>query len=178
MECGGGEGDTFTGQLTVDSALTSLHLELDTKTSQAKITMSGPNGKYFAVGFNSPNFKMADKPYTVVVDGAGNVSERRLGDHDPGTVLEQSVSVASNTVGDQSEHSAQSRDHMLISDWPGGGRGAHRGDVPRPRRQDPGPLHLRPARVQRARHLRQRHRLRVLLPRTQAEVGQILFLED
>ena len=98
MECGGGEGDTFTGQLTVDSALTSLHLELDTKTSQAKITMSGPNGKYFAVGFNSPNFKMADKPYTLVVDGAGNVSERRLGDHDPGTVLEQSVSVASNTV--------------------------------------------------------------------------------
>ena len=31
MECGGGEGDTFTGQLTVDSALTSLHLELDTR---------------------------------------------------------------------------------------------------------------------------------------------------
>ena len=67
MECGGGEGDTFTGQLTVDSALTSLHLELDTKTSQAKITMSGPNGKWFAVSFNSPNFKMSDKPYTLVV---------------------------------------------------------------------------------------------------------------
>ena len=36
--------------------------------------------------------------FTLVVDGAGNVSERRLGDHDPGTVLQQSVSVASNTV--------------------------------------------------------------------------------
>ena len=36
--------------------------------------------------------------YTLVVDGTGNVSERRLGDHDPGTVLQQSVSVASNTV--------------------------------------------------------------------------------
>ena len=133
--------------------------------------MSGPNGKWFAVGFNSPNFKMADKPYTVVVDGAGNVSERRLGDHDPGTVLQQSLSVASNTVGgDQSEHSVQSRDLMLRCDWPGGGRGAAGGAGARPRRQDPGPLHLRPAGLQCPRHLRQRHRRGLLLPRTQAEV--------
>ena len=34
---------------------------------------------------------MSDKPYTIVVDGSGNVSERKLGDHDPGTVIDQSV---------------------------------------------------------------------------------------
>ena len=41
--------------------------QLYTRTSQAKITMSGPNGKWFAVSFNSPNFKMSDKPYTLVL---------------------------------------------------------------------------------------------------------------
>ena len=87
--CGG--GDTFEGSLTVDPSLTTVSVHLDSTKKQATITMSGPNGKYFSVGFNSPNFKMSDKPYTIVVDGSGNVSERKLGDHDPGTVIDQSV---------------------------------------------------------------------------------------
>ena len=88
------------GEVKVDPSLTGVKLELDTKGKKATITMSGPDGKYFSVGFNSPNFAMSDKPYTIVVDGTGNVSERKLGDHDPGTVIEQSVSVTSNTVED------------------------------------------------------------------------------
>ena len=44
-----------------------VRCQLYTRTSQAKITMSGPNGKWFAVSFNSPNFKMSDKPYTLVL---------------------------------------------------------------------------------------------------------------
>lgn len=37
------------------------------------------------VGFNA--HAMADKPYTIIVDGHGAVTERTLGDHDPGTLL-------------------------------------------------------------------------------------------
>ena len=97
-KCGG--GDKLMGEVRVDPSLTSVKLELDENSKQATITMSGPNGKYFSVGFNAPNFAMSDKPYTIVVDGTGNVSERKLGDHDPGTVIEQSVAVTSNTVVD------------------------------------------------------------------------------
>ena len=41
---------------------------------------------------------MADKPYTIVVDGAGAVTERTLGDHVAGAVLQPTVRVVSNTV--------------------------------------------------------------------------------
>ena len=90
VECGQG-GDKFIGEVSVDPSQTSVKVELDTNSKQATITMSGPNGKWFSVGFNAPSFKMSDKPYTVVVDGKGNVSERKLGDHDPGTVIDQSI---------------------------------------------------------------------------------------
>merc|ERR1719336_1660690 len=98
VDCGG--GNIFEGSLNVDPPLTTVKVQLDSSKNQATITMSGPNGKYFSVGFNAPNFAMSDKPYTIVVDGTGNVSERKLGAHDPGTVLSASVSVTDNKVVD------------------------------------------------------------------------------
>jgi hypothetical protein len=41
---------------------------------------------------------MPEQPWTVVVDGAGAVTERKLGDHEPGTLLAPSLTVVSNTV--------------------------------------------------------------------------------
>jgi len=67
---------------------------------EASITISGPSTAWFSVAFGSTNFAMADKPWTLVVDGKGNVEERKLGDHDPGTVLASSIKVTSNTVVD------------------------------------------------------------------------------
>jgi len=97
-QCGG--GSVFQGSIQVEPSLTTTTLHLDSTTKKATITLSGPNGKWFSVGFNTPNFAMSDKPYTIVVDGTGNVSERKLGDHDPGTVLAASVSVTDNKVVD------------------------------------------------------------------------------
>ena len=97
-QCGGGH--VFEGELRVDSSQTSSKLHLDSSSKKATITLSGPNGKWFSAGFNAANFAMSDKPYTIVVDGTGNVSERKLGSHDPGTVLPASVSVTSNKVVD------------------------------------------------------------------------------
>ena len=46
----------------------------------ATITMAGAASVWWGVGFDTDN--MADKPYTIVVDGKGTVTERRMGDHE------------------------------------------------------------------------------------------------
>lgn len=64
--------------------------------SSAQITLSGPSNLWFGAGFGA--HVMADAPWTVVVDGAGAVTERQLGNHQAGTVLAPSVKVVSNSV--------------------------------------------------------------------------------
>jgi hypothetical protein len=60
--------------------------------------MVGPSAVWFGVGFNAS--EMSDQPWTVVVDGAGAVTERQLEDQKPGTLLPSSVKVVSSTVTD------------------------------------------------------------------------------
>merc|ERR1712012_633752 len=98
--CGGGE--MFVGSYEATAALTKTQVRLNAKVAggEATITMSGPSNAWFSVAFGSPNFAMADRPWTLVVDGKGNIEERKLGDHDPGTLLASSVRVTSNTVVD------------------------------------------------------------------------------
>jgi len=98
VKCGGGH--EFQGSFTADPSQTFTSLHLDSSINTATITLSGPNGKWFSVGLGSPSFAMKDKPYTIVVDGSGNVSERKLGDHDPGTVIASSLKIISNSVKD------------------------------------------------------------------------------
>jgi hypothetical protein len=77
----------------------ALTVRLDTAAAaaaQATLTLEGPDGVWFGAGFNATT--MADAPWTVVVDGAGAVTERQLGDHTPGTALAASVTVVSNAV--------------------------------------------------------------------------------
>jgi len=99
-ECGGGQ--EFEGSYTAEAALTTSNVNLDSRVSGglATLTLTGPPDKWFALSLGSPHFDMADKPYTIVVDGKGNVQERKLGDHDPGQVLAASLRVLSNSVVD------------------------------------------------------------------------------
>ena len=81
----------------------SIPGDISSKTSDGKatITLSGPSDVWFAIGFGAT--EMHDQPYTLVVNDAG-VTERKLGtcgteaDHCPGTVLNTSVALVSNTV--------------------------------------------------------------------------------
>lgn len=41
---------------------------------------------------------MADLPYAIIVDGEGNVTERKLADHDAGRQITTSVTIQSNQV--------------------------------------------------------------------------------
>lgn len=53
---------------------------------------------WFGVGFNANAMK--DKPWAIIVDGTGAVSERQLADQNPGRPLAPSVSVVSSQVVD------------------------------------------------------------------------------
>ena len=81
--CGKG-GAQFFGKIT---SYVNASLLLDTKVSGglATITMTGPANVWFGLGFNAN--AMGDLPYAIIVDGTGNVTERKLGDHDQGTQL-------------------------------------------------------------------------------------------
>ncbi len=64
-----------------------MSLSLDAARKVATITLSGPADVWFGVGWNAKT--MTDQPYAIIVEGkSGNVTERRLGDHDPGRLLQ------------------------------------------------------------------------------------------
>eukprot|EP00005_Dracoamoeba_jomungandri_P011599 CAMPEP_0174265228 /NCGR_PEP_ID=MMETSP0439-20130205/25700_1 /TAXON_ID=0 /ORGANISM="Stereomyxa ramosa, Strain Chinc5" /LENGTH=693 /DNA_ID=CAMNT_0015351583 /DNA_START=91 /DNA_END=2172 /DNA_ORIENTATION=+ len=90
--CGG--GDHRAGN---ESSLVVLGLDLREDQDVVTITMTGPANVWFGVGFNAS--QMADLPYAIIVDGEGGVTERKLGNHDPGTQLSPTqVKVVSDTT--------------------------------------------------------------------------------
>ena len=92
---GGGAGDN-PNLLRAEADLAGLtNLTLAHDGTTATITLSGPDGAWFAVGFDANS--MADLPYALVVDGHGKVTERKLANHGPGTLLSPSVKVTSST---------------------------------------------------------------------------------
>jgi len=77
----------------------------------ATITLAGPAGSWFGVGFDAA--KMADAPYAIIVDGTGAVTERRLVEHGPGTLIAPSIKVVAAAVADGVQ---------TVTVTPGGGR--------------------------------------------------------
>ena len=90
--CGAGV-DTVEG---TQQSLVTLGLTLSSSVG-ATITMTGPaDNVWFGVGFDT--HVMSNSPYTITVDGKGQVTERVLGDHAPGVVLNSSIKVISHSV--------------------------------------------------------------------------------
>eukprot|EP00928_Gymnodinium_smaydae_P098588 TRINITY_DN9201_c0_g2_i2.p1 TRINITY_DN9201_c0_g2~~TRINITY_DN9201_c0_g2_i2.p1 ORF type:complete len:781 (-),score=80.76 TRINITY_DN9201_c0_g2_i2:119-2461(-) len=73
-----------------------VNLSIDHDGNVANLTLSGPESVWYGIGFNAK--AMNDRPYAIIVDGSGKVTERKLADHDPGTLLTPSVQVLSSTV--------------------------------------------------------------------------------
>mmetsp|Transcript_472 Transcript_472/g.736 ORF Transcript_472/g.736 Transcript_472/m.736 type:complete len:955 (+) Transcript_472:147-3011(+) len=110
VPCGTQEGVPIrsigqSGVISNDNATSkiAIQLELDQASDSATITITAPADKWFGIGFDAAG--MVDTPYTIVVEpdaqgGSGiTVTERVLGNHEPGTPLESSVTIQSNTVG-------------------------------------------------------------------------------
>jgi hypothetical protein len=90
--CGSGV-DTIKG---AQKSLVDLGLTVSSKDG-VTITMAGPSdGNWFGVGFNT--HQMAGSPYTILVDGNGNVTEHMLANHAAGVVLSTSIKVISHSV--------------------------------------------------------------------------------
>ena len=117
--CGGGAGGTGGGaasshlQLAGGGAsLVDVQMAVDVKARSVTLTLRGPAGVWFGVGFNASAMK--DAPWAIIVEpnnsnGNGNgidgndavaVSERRLADQGPGTLLPPTLKVLSSSVVD------------------------------------------------------------------------------
>ena len=74
----------------------ALFVGLDIGPETTVLTLTGPSTQWFALALNAT--KMADAPYTIVVDGKGAVHERKISNHAPGEILhKQSLTIVSNT---------------------------------------------------------------------------------
>ena len=76
--------------------LVEVSVTLNATSQLAEITIQGEASVWFGVGFGA--HAMGDLPWTLVADGNGQVSERKLGNHVAGSTLKPSVQVLSNTV--------------------------------------------------------------------------------
>ena len=81
----------------IDS-VAQFKVHIDSAKDQATITASGPATEWFGIGFGAQAMKQ--KPWAIIMEGNGNVTERQLADQSPGTLLKSSVTVVSNTVAD------------------------------------------------------------------------------
>jgi len=89
----GGDGAALIGEV---SSLVRVFLQIDDEV--VNITLTGPSDVWFGVGFGAQAMK--DAPWAIVVE-AGNdnaVSERKLADQNPGTLLNSTVRVISKTT--------------------------------------------------------------------------------
>ena len=64
------------------------------------MNITGPDGKWFGIGLGAKTFTMSDQPYAIIVDGVGNISEMKLGNHDGGRSIQKTIQVVSNKVAD------------------------------------------------------------------------------
>ena len=83
--CGAGV-DAVAGAADASHADVPVTVNLTLSLSEgATIALSGPAAAWFGVGFDA--VAMANSPYAIIVDGNGAVTERVLGNHDPGALL-------------------------------------------------------------------------------------------
>lgn len=96
IKCGG-NASIFIGHMINDPITNiSLRLNLNKSSNLVTITMTGPADIWFGIGFNAKS--MGDLPYTIIVNGSGDVFEDKLGNHDPGQVLKPSIKVIENNI--------------------------------------------------------------------------------
>lgn len=93
--CGATKDGTVGG--TFDS-VTSVEVSIDSAKQLATIQASGPSADWFGIGFGAQAMKQ--NPWAIIMEGNGNVTERKLADQSPGVQLPSTVTVVSNTVTD------------------------------------------------------------------------------
>jgi len=80
-------GQIYQGSTQLGTSM-SFDITLNTNTDSVSMEFSGPSSGYYAVGFGGTSMT---NTYTVVVNANGTVQERKLGNHQGGSVLSASV---------------------------------------------------------------------------------------
>lgn len=78
----------------VEPAPSAPSFSVNASGGQVTVTLSGPDGKWFGVGFGAQ--RMGDLPDAVIVEGDGTVKEVRLAEYAAGSALPQRFTVATN----------------------------------------------------------------------------------
>lgn len=94
IACSGAGVTELSGK--AESLGTTLEMTVSSTTKQVQITLTGPSTVWFGAGFYAQS--MEDAPYTLIVDGTGAVTERRMANHAIGRLLKATVTVLSNKV--------------------------------------------------------------------------------
>ncbi len=90
VQCGSG-GTLYTASVPMNVTQVTLGIQLNTTApgGQVTITVTGPSAVWFGVAFGAS--EMSQTPNAVIIDGYGNVTERKLGDHDAGNLISTQV---------------------------------------------------------------------------------------
>jgi len=104
VACGDTSSRAVRSKGTASSSSNNLkiHLDLDQASQNTTITLIGPSDVWFGVGFGAHS--MGDMPYTIIVDGSGAVSERKLANHMPVRAISLSLSLSLITLLTHSHH--------------------------------------------------------------------------
>lgn len=87
---------TYIGNTVVNSANNmEVSVVVDPVLSTIEITMTGPINVFRGYGFGGSAMSTT---YAIITDGNGNVEERKLGNHNSGTVLTSSLTSTSHSV--------------------------------------------------------------------------------
>ena len=86
----------YQGTTNLGGAASTLDITMDTRVDSVYMEFSGPSSGYYAVGFGG--FSMTNR-YAVIVNSNGTVNERKLGNHNAGISLTNSVSYSATVSG-------------------------------------------------------------------------------
>lgn len=87
---------SFAGSKALNSPKNiSVDITTHTVGDSVNIVITGPSTVWHAVGFGGSSM---NGTYCIVVDGQGNVTERKLGNHNGGSQLTSSISASSSSV--------------------------------------------------------------------------------
>ncbi len=92
--CGGNNGEYFSEILRDEN--TNLSIQFNMTDFEFILTLKGSSENWFGIAFNAHT--MSDLPYSIIVDGYGSVFEQKLGNHDQGKLLQNTINVEENTV--------------------------------------------------------------------------------
>lgn len=91
-----GNAQSFVGNKVLFAAQdVSVDITTHSVGDSMKIVITGPSTVWHAVGFGG---NAMNGTYCIVVDGQGNVSERKLGNHNGGTQLSSSITSSNTSV--------------------------------------------------------------------------------